>query len=220
MAGSTTALSLPYAVLTDIADISHAEKPLAEALEPILLTLGANGGSHVGRGKIITATSQAMPVDTLGSLGTPDKITGVVLPTGGMIVVSYYARWQATLSASGNHVGVALTVNGQVQGAPTGTMAAMEHLSTVGGSPAGQTIAGEALSWGSVSGAAIQLTQPAAGTSLSGSVPSAGLRLGGFACIDLAAGTYDVEVKWRRLSAAASAGTVQDRRLRVIAMGF
>jgi hypothetical protein len=174
--------------------------------------LGLNSGSQVGRGKIVTATSQALPVDTLGSMPTPDKITGLVLPTDGMIVVSYYARWTALLSASGNHVGVAIDINGQTQGAANGTMAVLEALSSVGGSPAGQNIAGE------VQG--LSITNGAAGSTLSGSVPSAGLRLGSLLAFDLPAGTYNVEAKWRRLSAATSSGSAQDRHLRAFIVGF
>jgi hypothetical protein len=52
-------------------------------------------------GKSIIATSEARTNTAYGLLTTPDRVTGVVLPTSGLIAVAYQATWQESVATAG-----------------------------------------------------------------------------------------------------------------------
>ena len=64
--------------------------------------LGLNDGTTVRRGKSIIATEESRTNTAYGTLTTPDQVTGVVLPTDGLIVVVFQAMWKASVASAGS----------------------------------------------------------------------------------------------------------------------
>jgi hypothetical protein len=62
--------------------------------------LGLNDGAQVGRGKSIIATTESRSNVAYGTLTTPDQVSGLVLPTDGLIVVTYQATWQESVNGA------------------------------------------------------------------------------------------------------------------------
>lgn len=61
---------------------------------------GVNNGSHVGRGKCIIATSEARTSTSYGTHTTPDQVTGIVVPSDGLLFIHYSATWQESVSGA------------------------------------------------------------------------------------------------------------------------
>jgi hypothetical protein len=60
----------------------------------------ANQGAIVPSGKAITSTLETVTSTVYTTLTTPDQVTGVVLPTDGLICVLYQAGWQESVSGA------------------------------------------------------------------------------------------------------------------------
>lgn len=66
-----------------------------------------HGDFPVGRGalqpagKSIIATSESRTNTAFGTLATPDQVTGVVMPTDGLIVVQFHAHWRNSVASAG-----------------------------------------------------------------------------------------------------------------------
>lgn len=189
---------------------------------------GVNASGQTVKGSSIIATSQSTGSTTFTTLATPDQVTGVVLPTNGLIAVWYQGTWQESVNGAANaalFLGANFVKIGEPGlGAPTGALVAgiggtfptstnvvlsscPIGLSSVEALPLGSTTAyGGDVATGQVVGGGIY-------ASLSSS-----LQPGGGPCyIFAAAGTYTVSVQFK-----ASSGTVtaSNRKLWVQALSF
>jgi hypothetical protein len=63
--------------------------------------LGISAGATVRRGKSIIATTESRSNTAYGTLTTPDRVTGIVLPTDGLIAVAYQATWSDSVGGAG-----------------------------------------------------------------------------------------------------------------------
>lgn len=183
-----------------------------------------------GRGKCVIAASEARANTAFGTLTTPDQITGIVMPTDGLVLVGYEAQVKETVAdaaraaiflgsnqtvapaqSSTSPVAIAARSNAGVAGAffpvvscPSGLVAGTP---VDGSTNTGFATTGQALAIGST------VTRGEANTtSLAGPAFA-----GGFCVIEAAAGTYTVSVQYRATSGTV---TAQNRKLWVLAIGF
>lgn len=166
------------------------------------------GTSNIGASETRTNTA-------FGLMPTPDQVTGIVLPTNGLIAVWYQATWQSSVGAAGqaaifigtNQLSV---VNGSASGSPVTQNASM------GASAA--TNASLSTFWGGLTSA-----QPAGGytgdvtTGQAVGAESTGAIYGGPCYVFAAAGTYAVSVQFK---ASSGSVTASSRKLWVMALSF
>lgn len=86
-------LSELQSVLTGATDVTNLSTTT-------LQLLGLTNGAQIGRGKSIVATSEVRTNVAYGVLTTPDKVTGIVLPTDGLIFIAYRALWSESVAGS------------------------------------------------------------------------------------------------------------------------
>lgn len=172
--------------------------------------LGLTDGAQVGRGKSIIATTESRTNVAYGTLGTADRVTGVVLPPDGLIVIAYQATWQSSVANAGNaaifiganqlavaNLGVANTV---LAAATTGSNANDDDpLATYWGG----------LTGGTGVGSSSDVT--------TGQVVAMNISAGGVCHVFAAPGTYDVSVQFKSTSGSV---TAKNRKLWVWTIGF
>lgn len=190
---------------------------------------GVNNGSNVGRGKFSLATEQSTTSGSYTYLTTPDQVTGIVLPTDGLLFVAYHATWKMPAGTSG------------LASIHLGTDALKTAVYSSAAPGAGQTAANFT---GGAAGYSVVATQPsglfaqtATATSYGGDVttgqivgagratapvvsPTDETFVHGSVCgpIFAAAGTYTVGVKF--LSDGVNPLYVKNRKLWVWTLGF
>jgi len=195
------------------------------------LRVFARTGTGGQTGHTNIATSQSTSSTSYTTLATPDQVSGIVMPTNGLIAVWYQAAWtesvsntgRAALFLGGNQQKIAMfggpvTVAASTGGALTvGDFAPLvscgSGLVTLGG---GSSYSGD-VTTGQAVGELVQVgsggfTQELAGTN------TPVISMGGGPCyIFAAAGTYTVSVQFK-----ASSGnvTAQNRKLWVQAIPF
>lgn len=198
---------------------------------------GVNNGSHVGRGKSIITTTESRTNTAYGTLTTPDQVTGIVLPTDGIIFVAYQATWQATTGGTAraaiflgsNQLKISTSTSGtapQTQAAsgpsgsaadsilcssPGGLVSAMSVLTYSGDVTTGQVI-------GTATDGTNTIRQEIGGANFTS--PDSSFVPGGAAGpvgIFAAAGTYTVSVQFK---ASSGSVTAKNRKLWVWTLGF
>lgn len=209
---------LDTANLTAAAGVTAAQ--LATAVQA---AVGLNGAS-TRRGKSIVATEESTASGSYTTLATPDRVSGIVLPTDGLIFVAYQATWRSTVSGAAG--GAASIFLGATQ-----TVAARTTAATADVVAAEAITAGTANNWhplashptGLVSVEATGGTSYTGGDLTTGQVVGLGTAanprpgLGGICAIFAAAGTYDVSVRYKNSSGTT---TVKNRRLWCWSQGF
>lgn len=178
---------------------------------------GMNQSGQTVKGSSVISTSQSTGSTTFTTLATPDQVSGIVLPTPGLIAVWYQATWQESVANAG-HAGLFLGAsqvniginNGssvQVSSIIGGVANTDTPLSTWGGGFTSVTSSGTPYV-GDVSTGQIIGAEQQTGTAFT---------QGGPCYIFAAAGTYTVSVQFK-----ASSGTVtaKNRRLYVQALSF
>lgn len=169
---------------------------------------GMNTGAAVAKGSSIIATSEGTGSAAYTTLTTPDRVTGLVLPTAGLLAVWYQATWAESVSAAAK-AAIFIGAN-QLKGAFSNALNLQEV--GIGGTPnisePLSTFPGGLTSFGASSG------YP--GDTTTGQVIAVSNN-GGPCYIFAAAGTYTVSVQFK-----ASSGTVAvvNRRLYVQALSF
>jgi hypothetical protein len=173
--------------------------------------LGLNGSGTVGRGKSVIATSEARANTVYGTLTTPDRVAGVVLPTDGLIAIAVQATWfesvagaaRAAIFLGANQLRVASAAGAAVvQEAQTGgTPSTAVPLHTFGGGLISENASGSSsdVTTGQVAGASTGTTQ------------------NGICYAFAAAGTYDVTIQFK---ASSGSVTAVNRRLWAWVVGF
>lgn len=168
------------------------------------------------RGKSIIATEETRTNTAYGLMTTPDRVTGIVLPTDGLIVVQFHALWKQSVDLAARaaiflgsnqllvHHGASAPVVSDAQiPAGLGTPTDYNHLLS-----AAQGLTGE----GGSTGVSSTLTT---GTALAAVTPT--VYVGGQCLIYAAAGTYDVSVQFKSSSGDV---TVKERKLWVSTLAF
>lgn len=172
-----------------------------------------DASGQVGRGKTNIAAAESTGSGTPVALGTPDKVTGVDLPTDGLIVVAYQAIWQNSVASTGRagiFLGATQVKIGQAGGVPLAQNASGPSTTsqdeTLGSTPLG--LVGN--NGGGGGSSEVSTGQIVAN--------NGGAGQGGPAYIFASAGTYDVSV----LFWCAGGGTVtaKARHLWVWTVGF
>lgn len=179
--------------------------------------LGLTDSSSVRRGKSIIATEETRTNVAFGTMTTPDRVQNVVLPTDGLIVVSYMAIFKSSVSS----VGKAAIFIGANQ------LKANDGLAPPG------TAIGEATTGSTANTYKPVATHPGglyssgtgSGTAYTGHVTTgqaisadATIPAGAGPCyIFAAAGTYDVSIQFKSSSGSVS---VKERNLWVWTLGF
>lgn len=203
---STTTFALPYPDGDDSPDGPTQIGALAQEVEDTLVA----GTGIRSYGKSIIAAEQTTTSTTYTLLGTPDRVQNIVLPTDGLIFVSFRA-----LAAEGLGQGKAAIFLGNNQlkkpNSAGGGAAVVSEASLVGNSYQWLTSAPHGLVFitGSVA---------ATGGITTGFAFGDQAGYGGVCAIEAAAGTYDVSVRFK----ASSGSTVYagDRKLRVWSQAF
>jgi hypothetical protein len=188
------------------------------------------GVGTTGRGKSIIATSESRTNTAYGTLTTPDKVT-VTLPADGLIVATYQATWQESVSGAAR-AAFFIGANQQVMQSGTSQLPAPVAAAT-GSSTAARdyplvSSGGGLMSVVSTSGgfAADLTTGQAVGaygttvieeTTVARSSGASLFYAGGPCHIFAAAGTYDVTVQFKASSGSVSA---KNRKLWCWTMGF
>jgi hypothetical protein len=169
------------------------------------------------RGQSIITTEEARTNTSYGTLTTPDEVTGIVVPTDGILCIHYAALWKNSVTGAGGAaifiggnqlrkgIGGGITEVDATTGPPSGTLYTRLMTSSMDSGIRGDN-------GGSVADATL-LT-----TGLSGSMAASGTRVGGHIMVhELAAGTYTVNVQFKATSGTV---TAKERRLRVWTMVF
>jgi hypothetical protein len=226
----TNASSAINAILADYnGNITDANLSAAAAISAAKLAdaakLGLTDGATIRRGKSIIATTEARTNTAYGLMTTPDRVTGLVLPTDGLIAVLYQATWAESVAGAaaaeiflGSNAVVAATYAGQIAvnaalgGATPGGFC---PLATDGGGLV--SFSANPGSYGSdvTTGQIVGLADP----SHSETSPFSGQALvrAGPCYIFAAAGTYDVSVQFK---ASSGSVTAKNRKLWAWTTGF
>ncbi len=206
-------------------------------LASFLDLLGVSSGATVRRGKSVVAGAETRSNAAYGLLGTPDRVSNVVVPTDGLVLVSFDAIWsssavaaRAALHIAGNQVKVCDGL-----GAAPSPQAAISHEAAITwdtqlttcaagliGCYASSAYAG--VSTGQIRGAVPYASSPTGaqmevgGTKVNlGPTSGGSMPLGGWMLVDIPAGTYDFDVRFK---CASGTVTVKNRKLQVITVGF
>jgi hypothetical protein len=188
----------------------------ANKLVPALCQqLGISNDSSVRRGKSIIATEESRSNTAYGLLTTPDRVSSIVLPTDGLIVVGYQAQWKNSVGGAGR-AAIHLGSNAVV----AATFGSTSPLATVA-EATGPTNADTYKSLSSYQGGVTSHSTGSAytGDVTTGQVLGSGGSQGYYgACVIFAAtGTYDVSVQFKSASGNV---TVKERKLWVWSIGF
>lgn len=179
-------------------------------------------------GSAIIASSQSTSSSSYTTLGTPDQVSGLVVPAGGLIEVTYQATWQSSVSDAPqaaiflNSIQAVIATAGgggpqaQAAGAFSGTSGANMPLSScsfglIGGSSGGGAYTGDATTGqivGIATGGGLPLSAaPGGGFVAADHNPNSSFSaaLGGPCQIFAAPGTYTVSIRFKTSSGSVTA---------------
>jgi hypothetical protein len=226
---STSRFALPYAEDSDTPNYPTQGKELADAVETALGYAGAQSKAT------IIATEESRTNAAYGTLTTPDKVEGIVLPTKGLICVAFQALWESSVAEAGR-AAIFIGANqykARVAGEKNpATMAAIADgagtFSTLGsagnlGLIGGNTEAAADVTTGQGIGVAARIIEAGA-PSVVAPIEIGGAKaefayptLGAATYIFAAAGTYDISVQFKSASGSV---TAKNRRLYVWTQEF
>lgn len=200
---AVTTAKIPDANVTaaKIADESISPDKLTDT---VVAHLGLTDSETKGRGVLEVAGQEITSSTSFTFLSTPDRIQNVVLPTDGLIYISYRALWWLGGSATGT---AAIFIGANQLKVPVAEGAPLAIAATVTTGHPGPLY-----------------TSPANGLDSAGSAATdssfvtTGQMVGGIV-VEAAAGTYDIGVKFKSSSGAVSLA-VKERKLWVKAEGY
>jgi hypothetical protein len=196
--------------------------------------LGVSDTSLARRGSSIIPTEEGRTSSTFGLLTHPDQVLDVVLPTDGLIFISYFALWKESTVGQAH---AALFLDGpgglnqlavdSVESSTPSISAAEALISGAAGTqdryvplvayPGGLGSNDGSSSNTPSNGASVLTTGQAVAAAVADS--NSGLaKRGGLLAVFAGAGTYDVSVRFRATGGATV--TAKERRLWVWTMGF
>lgn len=239
--GSTTLRGRPYPLNTDAPQVATDVQALATNLDQVAnVTSGSTlpvSGMVAGDEFLLTTTSVwykyngsawfPMDIGTHGSvsitasqttvsstptlLTTPDQVTGIILPTNGLIMVGYQATWSAS-GGSTAEAQIYLGSNGvQYANMSTSDSPTIQVATMSSGEPSPLTTSAAGLTTSTDGG-------PYTGDVTTGQILGTG-NLGGPCYIFAAAGSYAVSVRFLN-SGSIGTTTVSNRKLWVRAITF
>lgn len=186
---------------------------------------GLNETSATRRGKCIIATEETRNNAAYGKLTTPDQVSSVVLPTDGLLLVGYQARWKensgvglsaarAAIFMGANQLKSATSLDPSVPIAHEAIMGPANNAGTYRTLATGSWGLATAAQTGASTYGGDVTTGQLLGAHDNDSIGATGLRSGGFCVIFAAAGTYDVSVQFK------GDVSVRDRKLWALSLGF
>lgn len=211
LADATTVMGNYNAIVAQVNGLLDGTN-LAPAFQAFL---GTNDGTNVRTGSSIIATSEVRTNVAYGVLTTPDQISNIVLPNGGIIEVFYQATWQESVLSAG----AAAIFLGSNQAQVATALAPVAANAVIGGAAPARDVPlstnATGLS-GQQAGASGYTGDVATGQFLAAG-NSGGIPVGGPAYVFAGAGTYTVSIQFKSTSGSV---TVKNRRLYVKAIGF
>lgn len=197
--------------LLDGANVQDGTLGVDEISAAFAAFLGVSNGGVVRRGKSIVATEEGRTNAAFGLLTTPDRVSSVVLPTDGLIRITFHAL--AKQSAATAQAALFLGANqlkrsvGGAGGAPANQAAAL-----------GGTNRYQAVHSGGGGLYAVATGGTDESTVATGQIIGGDAGIGGSVVVFAAAGTYDVSVQW--LCSGGGTVTAKERKLLVETVGF
>lgn len=191
----------------------------AEGLDgaSVLDKAGISSAATVRRGKSIIAAAESRTNTAYGTLTTPDQVTGVVLPTDGLIAVAYQALWDESVVGAAR-AAIFIGAN-QLKATSDNRSQAQEVGKGLGGAAAGliplATYPGGLVSASNAYGGADPI--PATGHVIGAGIGSGYPQPWGICHLFAAAGTYTVSVQFKATSGSV---TAKGRKLWVWTVGF
>jgi hypothetical protein len=175
----------------------------------------SSGWNPPSRGYVTTATAQSTTSASFVTLTTPDQVTGIVLPSTGLITVWYQATWQETVTGAAQ---AAIFVGGnQLKVGNAGAATTVLTAAAINNASLTSKNVVLASYWGGLASNPSSGSVGYAGDATTGQVVGGGLALGGPCYIFAAAGTYTVSVQFKTSSGTV---TAQNRQLWVSAQAF
>lgn len=174
--------------------------------------LGLSSSVITRRGKTNIAATESRTNVAYGTLTIPDQVTGIVLPTDGLIVVAYQAIWQNSVAGAARAC-IDLSGN-QLKQAQIGAAPIVQEATGPGGVNQDEPMGSAPSGLVGAAGGAGNATEVTTGQ-LVGSFGT--VNAGGPCYIFAAAGTYTVSVQFKSSSGSV---TVKNRHLWVWTLGF
>ena len=171
---------------------------------------GVNQSGQTVKGAAVIGTSQNTSSSTFATLATPDQVTGIVLPAGGLIFVYYRALWSNTTSQGGQAAIFLNSTQLQIDSGGAAPVAQQAVSNTTSSTQCG-LVAWPAGLFSNTSASNVTVSDPTTGLLLGSG------NAGGGSMITAAAGTYTVSIQFK---ASAGTTTVAGRRLYVQAVSF
>lgn len=182
------------------------------AIDPAKINF-ASGGGIVSSGKSIIATEETTTSTSYTTMTTPDQVTGIVLPTDGLIWISYRALVAEGLG--GGRVAIFLGSDQVKTPFPASAPTVAETAITDGEyqwlytTPAAEPLFGVTLPG---------LIYLGTGSGAASAGVSTGMTIGGAIAIEAAASTYTVSIRFK--ASATSTVYASERKLRVWSQSF
>jgi len=174
------------------------------------------GAGATARGKSIVAAEESRTNTAYGIMPTPDRVSGIVLPTDGLIAVAYQAMWKNGFDA---HAAIFLGVN-QLMVTDVGSRAPNSSAPVI--QEASFTLVDNVYKSLASSARGLVATDTSEATAYGGDVATGQIvagdvaQTGGPCFIFANAGTYDVSVQFK----SSGTVTVKSRKLWVWTVGF
>jgi hypothetical protein len=182
----------------------------------LLKKLGLNDAaqSQVGRGKSIIAATESRSNVAYGTLTTPDQVSGIVLPTDGLIVMAYQATWQESVNGAARAAIFVGATQLKVADSTAAAPVVQEALVACGTANIDKPLSSSALGLAGPVGvnATVHSGDVTTGQLVGGAGTGAGI-----CAIFAAAGTYGVSVQFKSSSGSV---TAKNRKLWVWSIGF
>lgn len=194
--------------------------------------LGLTAGGVTRRGKSLIAAAESRTDVAFGLLGTPDRVSGIVVPSDGFLEIDYQALWKSSVADAGQaaifiganqlkmqgYQGIG-TRGPQVVAAAMGTGGANLYVplfsciaGLAGGVQGGADYADDVTTGQAVGYFASALTPAQVAFGATPAQVAFEAPVGGCCRVEVAAGTYDVSVQFKSTSGSV---TVKNRRLHV-----
>lgn len=190
---------------------------LATAIDGVAAEAGVQTPSVKMRGSNVVATSEARSSTAYGLMPTPDRVTGIVVPTNGVLAIGFQATWFESVALAAR---AAIFIGSNQLKAIIGSGAApvVQETNTQSGGSAGTAVAMGTAPGGLRSQQTVGTAYP--GDVTTGQVIGIGGASGadyGLCRVFVAAGTYDISVQFKCSSGSVSA---LNRKLWVSVEGF
>jgi hypothetical protein len=208
---------------SNIANAGVSANNLSTALAQFL---GITNVANTGRGTSIITATESRTNTAYGTLTTPDQVTGIVLPTNGLITVWYQATWQESVDGAasaavflGSNQLVGAMVNAAAASTAGASVASIGCGTAAIDKPLASYAGGLISNQGFVSATAYSTGDVTTGQIVGQNIltPTVLIPAGGPITIFAAAGTYTISVRFKSTSGSM---TAKNRKLWCVTTGF